>query len=821
MEQLFSDVRHGLRVLRKSPMFTFVATLTLALGIGATGAIFSVVNAVLLRPLPFKDPDRLVRIWGKLENEGIPKNWISEPELIDLNNMTSSFEDIAAYQTGGANLTGNQDPVRVNAAFVNANLFSALGVNAKIGRTFSHEEDQPGRNKVVLLSHSIWQSRFASAPDIIDRTIGINGENYSVVGVMPAGFEFPEQEDLWAPLAIDWARPDNRGSHGLQVIARLKPGVTRESASLELSHIAAKLQETYPNNYPGDSGWGIYIVPILDELVGKLRPAMWVLLGAVGFVLLIACANIANLLLARAGSREREFAVRAALGAGRRRLVRQLLTESLLLSLIGSAAGLGMAWACVRFFVRFGPQDIPRLSEIGLDWRVVSVSVVASIITGLVFGLAPAIQSSKPDLHDALKEGGRGSTSGRHGLRNVLVAAEVAIALVLLIGAGLMIRSFQQLLDVTLGFRTDRILTLRLSLPSTKYSEDAQVANFYRRLLERVRSLPGVESVGAVSQLPLSGSYSSGTTGVENSDSDEQMKSFRGIPYIEADRRSVSTDYFSTLGIALKKGRLFTEADNETAPPVAVVDESFEKRFWPNSSALGKRFVYRFNNGNDIKWGEIVGVVSHVRHYGIDQAKKYGLGEEGREQFYQPSSQSPNPRMYLAMRTSIDPLSVTSAARQEILALDPDQPIYEVKSMEQLVSGSLTQRQLITVLFAVFSIIALLLASIGIYGVMSYSVAQRTQEMGIRMALGARRINVLGLVVRQGMTLAASGVVIGLAGAIGLTRLMSSLVYGVSTTDPTTFFIFSCVLAGVALVACFIPAMRATRVDPMIALRYE
>ncbi|HSF24050.1 MAG TPA: ABC transporter permease [Blastocatellia bacterium] len=400
-------------MLRKRPGFAAVATITLALGIGANTAIFSVVNAVLLRPLPFKDPERLVRIWGKFEKEGIPKNWISEPELIDLQQMSESFEDIAAFQASGVNLTGNQDPVRVNAASVSASLFPVLGINAKLGRTFSQDEDQPGRNKVALLSHALWQSRFGAQPNAVGASIGINGENYTVIGVMPDGFRFPDQDDIWIPLTIDKAKPEERGSHGLEVVAKIKPGVTPEQASVELSNIAATLQGRYPDNYPQDGGWGLFFVPMLDELVGKVRPALWVLLGAVGFVLLIACVNVANLLLARAGTREKEFAVRAALGAGRGRLVRQMITESLLLALIGCTVGLALAWSCVRLFTAFGPPDIPRLNEIGLDWQVAGFSLFMSIGTGLVFGLAPAVQASLPDLQDALKEGGRGSTGCR------------------------------------------------------------------------------------------------------------------------------------------------------------------------------------------------------------------------------------------------------------------------------------------------------------------------------------------------------------------------------------------------------------------------
>ena len=820
MENLLNDARYSIRMLRKNPGFAVVAVIALALGIGATSAIFSVINAVLLRPLPFKDPAGLVRIWGKIDKAGIPKNWISQPELLDLKEQNQTFEDIAAYESGGANLSGSGDPVRVNMASVSASLFPILGIQASVGRTFLEEEDKPGNDKVVLVGNALWRSRFGADPSLIGQTLALSGTSYTVIGIMPAGFQFPDQDDLWVPLAIDIANLDNRGNHGLEVVARLKPGVTPPQAQADLTNIAATLEQRYPNNY-GDSGWGLYPVSMLDELVGNVRPALYVLLGAVGFVLLIACANVANLLLARASAREKEVAIRAAMGARRGRLIQQLLTESVILAAIGTTLGLALAYLGVKLFVTVGPSEIPRIQEIGLDARVVGFSVLMAVVTGIAFGLAPAIQISKPDLHDSLKEGGRGSTSGRHRLRNVLVVSEVAIALVLLAGAGLMIKSFQRLLQVNMGFRTEKTLTLRLTIPPTTYKENAQIAGFYRQLLDKVKALPGVESAGAISHLPLSGSYSSGSTAVEGADTDETLKSFQGIPYIEADRRSVSPDYFSTMGIALKAGRLFTDADNESAPPVAVVDESFQRRFWPNGSAVGKRFIARFNNPNDIQWGQIVGVVAHVRHYGVDQVKQFALGQEGREQAYFPYPQRPSNRMYLAIKTSVEPLSLTSAVRGAVLSLDRDVPLYQVKTMDQLVTTSLAQRQLNMILFAAFSAIAMILAAVGIYGVMSYSVTQRTHEIGIRTALGAQQRSVLGLVVRQGMTLALAGIGIGLAFAVALTRLMTTLLFGVSATDPITFAAISVILTGVALVACLVPARRATKVDPMVALRYE
>ena len=822
MESLLKDLRYSIRMLRKNPGFTAVAVIALALGIGANSAIFSVVNAVLLRPLPFKDPKGLVRIWGKYDKQGIPKNWISQPELVDIWDQGEAFENVAAYRTGGANLTGTGDPVRVNSALVNTSLFSILGVEARLGRVLLDEEDQPGRNRVVVISDSLWRSRFAADPAIVGTELGLSGTAYTVVGVMPPGFHFPDKEDLWMPLAIDKNNPGNRGNHGLEVIARLKPNANFPQAQTELTNIASTLEQRFPNNY-GDSGFGFYPVSMMDELVGTIRPALYILLGAVAFVLLIACANVANLLLARATVREKEVAIRAALGARRGRLIQQLLTESVMLSVVGSGLGLALAWLGVKLFASLGPRDIPRIEEIGLDLRVVGFTILIAVVTGVVFGLAPAIQISKPDLHDTLKEGGRGSTGGRHLVRNALVVAEVAIALVLLVGAGLMIKSFQQLLKLNMGFRTDQTLTMRLTLPGARYSDHTKVVGFYRQLLDRVKALPGVESAAIISQLPLSGAYSSGSSAVETPETDEVFKKFQNYPYIEADRRSVSADYFKTLGIALKAGRFLSDADNETAPPVAVVDEAFEKRFWPITGAVGKRFVSGFNNGK-FSFGEVVGVVSHIRHYGVDEVKKYSLSQGGREEIYFPYTQNPqNPQnqMYLAIRTGADPLSLTSAVRSEVLALDSSQPVYEVKSMDQLVSTSLAQRQLNMVLFAAFSGIALILASVGIYGVMSYSVTQRTHEIGIRMALGAQQRGVLALVVRQGMSLALAGVGIGLVSAFALTRLMSSLLFGVSATDPLTFLAIAVLLTGVALVACFVPARRATRVDPMVALRYE
>jgi putative ABC transport system permease protein len=813
METLLQDIRYSSRILIRNPVFTGVALLALTLGIGAGTAIFSVVNAVLLKPLPFKDPARLVKIWGKFEKEGIPQNWISEPELLDLDRQSTSFQQIAAYSTFGANLTGAGDPVRVTATQVNASFFPALGVDAAHGRTILPEEDKPGSSNVVILSDGLWRSRFAANPGMVGGCVQLSGQSYTVVGIMPSGFDYPNKSDIWAPLAIDTTNPANRGSHSLDVIGRLNPGVSAEQASFELARIADVLLGQYPDNYGGDSGWGLYLVPLKTQIVGDVRSAMLILLGAVMFLLLIACGNVANLLLARATVREKEIAIRAALGARRGRLVRQLLTESLMLAIAGGVSGLGVAYAAVWAFVKFGPRDIPRLDEVGVTWWVLGFAFGISLITGLIFGLAPALHASKPQLNDSLKEGGRTSGAGRGPLRSALVVSEIALALVLLAGAGLMVKSFSRLLETPLGFRTDHLLTLRITLPSATYPDPVRVRTFYDRLLAGLRGLPGVGSAGAVSQLPLSGAYSSGTTIVGDTSAGPGVKHVMGgYPMIEADRRVITPGYFESLGVPLVEGRTFAQSDNETAPPVVVIDEKFARTFWPNSDPLDKPVLVGGSRDNP-QWGKIIGVVAHVRHYGLEK--------EGREQIYFPFDQQPVNTLYLTARTSGDPLALTSEVRSATLGMDRSEPLYEVNSMDQLLSNSVSQPRLYLALFVAFAVVALALAAVGIYGMMSYTVTQRTHEIGIRMALGAAKTDVLRLVVLNGLLLTGVGLALGLGGAFALTRLMSGLLYRISPTDPTIFALISLVLGVVALAACLIPARRATRVDPMVALRYE
>ena len=813
METLWQDLRYGVRMLGKSPAFTAIAVLTLALGIGANTAIFSVVNGVLLHPLPYEDPDRLVVVWNELPQEGLPQLWFSEPELIDYRQRQQSFEGMAAFSGGGGNLTGSGEPLRVTAANVSANFFPLLRVDAFLGRTFTPEEDTPRNDRVTVLGHGFWQRRFGGDPTIIGETVSLSDNPYTVVGVMPSGFAFPDGDvDLWTPLAIDTADPNGRGSHYLRVLARLKSGVTFEQASADMHNIAKQMEQDYPDYYRPDRAWNTYLVPLHESEVGEVRPALLVLLGAVGFVLLIACANVANLLLARAAVREKEVAIRAALGAGRLRIVRQLLTESVLLALVGGAAGLLLAFWSLRVLVALGPENLPRLEEIGIDAGVLGFTMGVSLLTGIVFGLVPALHASRPDLHDALKEGGRSAAgAGHHRLRGLLVVSEVALSLVLLIGAGLMIKSFYRLLQVDPGYRTENVLTFRLSLPSARYAEDHQVLGFYRRLQEKIAALPDVRAAGAVSHLPLGGAYSSGSVFVEELPPNSPNFPFG---YFESDRRYATSGYFRAMRMNLLKGRLLEESDHAEAPLVAVVDESFARRAWPaEPDPIGKRVGVNLTPDGEPLWRTVVGVVRHVKNYGLDT--------EGRGQIYFPHAQFPIQTMFVTVRMGGDPVVAQAAVRNQVAALDPSLPLFNVATMEERLAESVAQDRFNMQLLGIFAAVALVLAAVGIYGVMSYSVSQRTHEIGIRMALGAQPADVLKLVVRQGMVLTLIGVAVGLAASFALTRFLSSLLFGVSATDPATFAGVALLLAAVALLACYIPARRATRVDPLVALRYE
>ncbi len=828
IEHLLQDIRFGVRMLRRSPGFAAAAVLTLALGIGANTAIFSVVNAVLLRPLAYRDSPSLVNIWGKFEKDGIPQNWISEPEYWDLLDHNESFAQIAAYALGGrANLTRvDAPPVQVSEASATAGVLPMLGVLPVVGRSFGVEEDQPGHSHYVLLSYALWESQFGGDPNIVAKPIQLDGEAYNIVGVLPKQFSLGGKQDLWVPLGLDRAKPQNRGSHYLHVIARLKPGVNPVQASGALVTLAGDLRRAYPGSYgPESKNFDMYMVPVKEQLIGRLRPALLVLLGAVAFVLLIACANVANLLLARASAREKELAIRAAMGAGRTRLVRQLLTESLLLGLAGGLLGLVLAYWGVSALRALVPPNTPRMGEVQLDSVVLAFTFGVSLLTGLFFGLVPSWHIARNDLREALSEAGRGtSVSGKTlHLRSWLVVSELALAVLLLVGAGLLIRSFNRLLDVSPGFQTQHLLTMELSLPEKTYPDGAPVQKFFTELLASVKTVPGIQSAGAVSQLPLSDSYTSGSVFFEDTSIPDipRLPNLGNLPYMEIDQRAATSEYFQAMQIPLVRGRLLKDADDASALLVAVVDTNFAHRFWPLGDAIGRRVAIDTipNSKPQMpRWRTIVGVVGHVKHYALDV--------EGREQIYLPHRQPLfgvfAPRdMTLAVRTSQDPGSMTNAIRERIFAIDKGLPPYNIATMDQLVSTSVAQPRLNLSLLVAFAVLALVLAAVGVYGVMAYAVTQRTHEFGIRTALGASPTDVLKQVFLEGGRLAALGLALGLIAALVLTRLMASLLFGVSPSDPMTLGLVAVILALVALTACYIPARRAARVDPVIALRYE
>ena len=811
MTSILQDLRYGVRVLWNAPGFTLVAILALALGTGANTAIFSVVNAVILRPLPYESPNQLVRVGGENLRTGHRMGSFSPQDFYDWQMRNRVFESIAAYDGWSPALTGTGEPERLEAARVSASFFSILRAQPVLGRAFLPGEDQPGNNMVAVLSHALWQRRFGSDPAIINRQITLNGASYTVVGVMPASFETPRftnailaEPELWAPFAPnlkDWTR-DGRAVDA--AVARLKPGVTLEQAAGEMKRIAAELEQQYPKSNTGQS---VSVASLHESLVGKSRTALLVLLCAVGFVLLIACANVANLLLARAATRQKEIAIRTALGARRRRIVRQLLTESVLLAAVGGGLGLLLALWATDLLVARASDTIPRLSGAGVDAHVLVFTLIVSLLTGIAFGIAPALQASKPDLNEMLKEGGRTSALGGRGrrVRSLLVVAEVAVSLVLLIGAGLLLRSFLRLQEVKPGFDPEHTLTLEMFLPGIKYPEDYQHIAFYEQVLKRTRELPGVEAAGVVSVLPAAENYDRIGFSVEGEPPPPPGEG------PDADRYMISSGYFQALAIPLQSGRQFDERDAADAQPVVIINETLARRYWSNPvDALGKR-VRVGDEGRP--WRTVVGIVGDVKQYGLDTPSTM--------QVYLPHQQSPSQQMTLVVRAGGDPSSLTAAVRNEIWAFDKDQAVYNIRTMEQVLSKSIAQRRFNMLLLGVFAMVALLLATVGIYGVISYSVTQRTHEIGVRMALGAQGSDVLRMVVGQGMLLAVIGVGLGLVAAFALTRVISSLLFNVSATDPVTFAGISILLTAIALVACYIPARRATRVDPMVALRYE
>jgi putative ABC transport system permease protein len=800
MRILWQDLRYGVRTFLKQPGFTLVAVLTLTLGIGANSVIFSVVNAVLLRPLSFKEPEQLIRIWETLPQGGT--GTASVPNLKDWRDQNDVFTQVAGYMTPSFNLQNQDSPERVSGATVTTDFFNVLGVPPQLGRTFREGEDQPGNHRVVVLSNQLWQRNFSSDPRIVGKNILVNGESFTIIGVMPPGFRFPARlTELWTPLALPHDRAGNRGSHFLSVIALLKPGVTLTQAQQQMSGIARRLEEQYPDN---QAGRGILLAQLQETMVRNARPALLVLLSAVGFVLLIACTNVANLLLARATARRREIAIRLALGAGRWRLMRQLLTESLLLSMIGGALGLSLAKWGVNVLATMAAQVLPRSSEVGLDGRVAAFTLLLSLFTGIVFGLVPAIQSSGVDVQTTLKEGGSaGESRQSNWLRSLLVVAEIAAAFILLIGAGLTIKTFIHLQRADAGLRSENVLTMSLTLPEAKYQTPPSSASFFRRLLERVSSLPGVEAAGVINLLPLQ---------QWGSNSDFQIEGRPPFPPGKAplvENRVVSPDYFRALGIPLIAGRFLNAQDNEQSIRVTLINQTFAQRYFPNQDAIGKRIDPGYG-----EWMTIVGVVGDVKQSGLTQAV--------RAEHYAPYSQlRVSNTMSLAVRTSSDPTSLGAAIRREVQALDPSLPIYNVKTMETVIRESVSDRRLNMILLGLFAAVAVTLAIVGIYSVMSYTVTQSTREIGIRVALGAQQRDILKLVLGHGLVLAIAGIGIGLAGAILLTRLMRALLFGVSATDPLTFSGVSAMLIVAALLACFIPARRAAKVDPITALRHE
>ncbi|HEX8282764.1 MAG TPA: ABC transporter permease [Pyrinomonadaceae bacterium] len=805
------DFRYALRVLWKNPGFTAVAVVALALGIGANSAIFSVVNAVLLRPLPYQNPERLVMVWEENNKSGYPKDTPAAANFVDWREQNQVFEGMAAVAEQDFNLTGAGEPERLSGRRVSADLFSLLGVAPHAGRTFAPEEDRPGANKVVVLSHGLWQRRFGADPTLIGKTLSLNGEPHTVVGVMPPRFQFPSRlDELWVPIALTPEQAANRGRHYLEVVARLKPGVTVERAQAEMSTIAARLQQQYPQQ---NTNLGATVETMHEHLVGDIRPALLVLLGAVGFVLLVACANVANLLLARAATRQKEIAVRTALGASRLRLIRQFLTESVLLAALGGVLGLLLAVWGVSLLQNFIPEDISQVKDIAVNARVLGFTLGVSLLTGLVFGLAPALQASSFNLNETLKEGGRDSSAGSRGkrIRGALVVTEVAVSLVLLIGAGLLINSFLRLRGVDPGFKVDNLLTMSVVLPREKYPSHERRTAFYRDLLARVESLPGVRSAAVTSWIPLAATQGD-SIGISPEGHPDPLPGQGKRP--TAVTRVVSPEYFDTMGIRLLQGRGFEDGrDRVDSPAVILISEAFARRFWPNESAVGKR-VNAGDPNDPADWCEVVGVVRDVR--------QFELAAEPKPQMYFSYTQAGFflPR-HLVVGTDADPLAVAGAVRKTVWEVDREQPVSNISTMRDVLSESLARERFSMLLLGVFAALALMLAAVGLYGVMSYTVAQRTREIGLRMALGARPSDVLRLVVGQGLRLALAGVVLGLLASFALTGLMKSLLYGVSATDPATLVTISLVLVAVALVASYIPARRATRVDPLIALRYE
>jgi putative ABC transport system permease protein len=799
MDALVKDLQYAFRTMLKHRTFTFVAVLAIGLGIGANTAIFSVVNGILLRPLPYQSPDQIVTILHDGSSPVAPANYL------DLKQQTSSFETVGAAQVWGPNLTGLDQPEHLRALQLSADMFHLLGINPVLGRTFNTGEDQIGSDHVIVLSHRLWQRRFGSNENIIGQQLTLDGANYQVIGVMPAQFQFAPfwatNTELWVPLNLT-ARTNDRKGRSLRVFGRLKPFVSRIQAQAEVATIFSRLEQQYPD---ANKGLALTVESLHEKVVGKTRNALLILLGAVGFVLLIACANVANLLMTRASSRRKEIALRIALGASRARIARQLLTESVILAFMGGAFGLFLGFLGIRALLQLAPETLPRMQAVGIDVYVLGFTLLLSLVTGLLFGIAPVMQVRRSSFNATLKEGGRSSADGgRHSIgRRALVVSEVALALMLLIGGGLLVRSFLRLVSVDPGFNPHNVLTMTISLAGSELKTGEQRAAFFDQLQQQVRSLPGVQAVSAINHLPLAGDlWTLGFT-IEGRPALLPGES-QGAVY-----RIVRPEYFQAMGATLLNGRDFTTRDNDRSPGVVIINESLARRYWPNENPLGKRITVAKDGLR-----EIVGVVKDTQQ-----------GEwaaTARPEVYLPHQQAPSPRsMSLVVRSNSDPLSLANAVQSSVWAIDKNLPVSEIRTMDDVVSDAVGSQRFNAALLGLFSAVALILAVVGIYGVLSDSVTSRTHEIGVRLALGAQGSDVLKMIVRQGMVLVGIGIAIGLFGAYLLTQLLASLLYQVSTTDRITFLAIPLALALVALGACLVPARRATKVDPLVALRYE
>jgi putative ABC transport system permease protein len=825
---MLNDIKLALRGFAKTRGFTAIAVATLALAIGANSAVFSLINALLVRPLPYQEPSRIALIWEQFKTQGLERIPCSPPEFLDLQKEFQSGTGLAAFNYQTFNIGGGDVPERISGAVVSPSLFPLLGVESIKGRTFAREEEGIGHDDVIVISERLWKRRFNADPMLVGKTLLLNGRNYTVIGIMPAKFEFPiplygvqgnqfaERVDIWKPIAFTSEELKQRGSRSYGLITRLRPGVSLTQAQAELDKIISNWVQTYKDNY-GGGGFGAKIYALHDQVVGQMRTGLGILLGAVVFVLLIACANLATMLLARASARERELAIRVALGAGRWRLLRQMLTESVLLAAAGAAIGIFLSVWGLELLKEIGARTIPRLAEVDVDLVVLIVTTVVAVGTGILFGLIPAFASAKPELTEVLKEGGRSSTTGarRNQVRNSLVVAEIALALVLLVGAGLLLKSYARVQNIDPGFDRRNILTAELDLSETKYPQrgsdnynhGAAMTNFWNEALRRVQQLPGVEAAGLTVVLPLSGSNTDSSFAIEG----RELRPNEPGP--DEELRIVTADYFRVLRTPLLRGRFFSEGDNVDAPGVAIINDALAKKYWPNEDALGKRITFSDTRKPDVKWLTIVGIVRSIRHRGLDV--------DPAPEYYLPLAQRPQSSMILAVRSVQDSRALASAIRREIQSIDPDQPIANVRTLENVTADSVAPRRMSMVLLGAFAGIALLLAGVGIYGVISYLVVQRTHEIGVRMALGAQRNDVLRLVVGHAAKLVGIGTLIGLLLALFSTRTLSALLYNVGAFDAGTFIFVTIALAAIAVLASYIPALRATRADPMIALSHN